>query len=94
MGILSIQVLLHRKINIKKTNSCSNQQIDSDNINPSLCPLCNQKNNCGNVSACDSSQGCWCSDQAIQFPESLLDKIPSTAKNKACICKACALIHN
>lgn len=62
-----------------------------DTIDPSLCPLCNKNNHCGNLSACNSSQGCWCSDKTIQFCETLLNTIPASAKNKACICKTCAL---
>lgn len=88
-------MFINRTIIIKTlTSSDSHQLHDSDIVNPNLCPLCNKSNNCGSLSACASSKGCWCSDQAIQFPETLLKKIPSTAKNKACICKACALIHN
>lgn len=88
-------MFINRTIIIKAlTSSDSHQLHDSDIVNPNLCPLCNKSNNCGNLSACASSKGCWCGDQAIQFPETLLKKIPSTAKNKACICKACALIHN
>jgi len=65
-----------------------------EDINPNLCPLCHKNNNCGNMSSCDSGQNCWCSKQAIQFPETLLKQIPSAAKNKACICQACSLAHN
>ncbi|MBL4898958.1 MAG: cysteine-rich CWC family protein [Colwellia sp.] len=63
-------------------------------MDPNICPLCNQSNHCGNISPCDSNQGCWCSEQVIEFPETLLKQIPSNAKNKACICKACTLSHN
>ncbi|PHR81083.1 MAG: hypothetical protein COA59_16475 [Colwellia sp.] len=84
-------------MNIKKSllrNSSPKLDSDSDKISPTLCPLCNKSNNCGNDSSCDSSLDCWCSDQSIQFSETLLTKIPRTAKNKVCICKACALLHN
>ncbi|MBL4822793.1 MAG: cysteine-rich CWC family protein [Colwellia sp.] len=56
-----------------------------------MCPLCNKSNNCGNNSSCGSTLDCWCSEPTIQFPETLLKKIPSNAKNKACLCKSCAL---
>jgi len=72
----------------------SGQKLDSDSINPTHCPLCNKNNNCGNLPPDDSSLDCWCNDQTIQFPETLLTKTLSTAKNKVCICKACALLHS
>jgi hypothetical protein len=79
---------------IKKSSSCKIHQVDgSDNVNPNLCPLCHKNNHCGNVATSDSSQGCWCSDPAIQFPETLLTKVPDSSQGKACICKACALKH-
>ena len=76
------------------TSSNNDHQQQPEKITPSLCPLCNQSNHCANVSACGSSQPCWCSEQTIAFPQTLLNKVPSDAKNKACICKACALKHN
>ncbi len=65
----------------------------SDNINPNLCPLCHESNDCGNVMTCTSSQDCWCNDPAIQFSKALLNKVPAGTKGKTCICKACALKH-
>lgn len=60
-------------------------------INPNICPLCKENNRCMNVSCSELSQTCWCKNPEIKFPESLLKKIPDISRNKACICKACAL---
>ncbi|WP_081945604.1 cysteine-rich CWC family protein [Thalassotalea sp. ND16A] len=62
-------------------------------INPNKCPLCKENNRCLNSSCSDSSQNCWCKNPDIKFSESLLKQIPDSARNKACICKACALAH-
>jgi hypothetical protein len=67
-------------------------------INPetfahNLCPLCNKDNCCGNISACGSKTSCWCRSPEINFPAKLLNQIPNAVKNKACICKACALAY-
>jgi len=64
-----------------------------ETIDPNLCPLCNKDNQCGNISACDSKLSCWCHSPEINFPEKLLNQIPDCPKNKACICKACALAY-
>lgn len=60
-------------------------------VNPGVCPLCSKPNCCGSL--LDSSKACWCMDQDISFPDSLLNQVVDTAKNKACICEACALKH-
>jgi hypothetical protein len=80
-------------MSINKQTLSDRHPQDVDKIDPSLCPLCNESNHCGNVSPCNSSQDCWCVDKTIQFSEALLNTLPSPAKNKACICKACALKH-
>ena len=61
-------------------------------VNPENCPLCNKVNDCGNLS--NSDKPCWCMNKDITFAESLLNQVVDAAKNKACICKACALKHN
>jgi hypothetical protein len=76
------------------TVDTSGNQLATNNIDPAACPLCNKNNKCGNIASCESNKGCWCSDPAIQFPDDLLAKIPSEMKNKACICKSCALLYN
>lgn len=60
---------------------------------PSDCPLCGENNFCGNLSANNNGESCWCADSAITFPDSLLRQVSDVDKNKACICKACALAH-
>jgi len=76
------------------TASNNNPQHEPEKVTPSLCPLCNQNNHCANISSCGSNQHCWCREKEIVFSETLLNKVPSDAKNKACICQACALKHN
>ena len=59
-------------------------------VDPLLCPLCQQKNHCGNLGAVDAEKACWCNNPDIQFPTALLKKVPQDKKGKACICKSCA----
>lgn len=56
------------------------------------CPLCNKPNHCGNL--LKSNKPCWCMDENIEFPDNLVAQVAEAAKNKACICKSCALKHN
>lgn len=63
----------------------------SDFIDPLLCPLCHQKNHCVNIGVEDTQRTCWCNDPDIQFPQALLDQVPSDKKRKACICRNCAM---
>jgi hypothetical protein len=35
----------------------------------------------------DDEQPCWCKTE--QFPQALLNKVPATAKHRACICQRC-----
>ena len=62
-------------------------------ITPENCPLCGNNNYCGNLSSSDN-KACWCRDNKVQFPGSLLSQVSDADKNKACICKTCALSHN
>jgi hypothetical protein len=63
------------------------------NGTPNFCPLCGENNSCGNLSANNQGEDCWCVDSAISFPDSLLSQVSDADKNKACICKTCALRH-
>jgi hypothetical protein len=57
-------------------------------IDPSLCPVCGEPNTCG------MSQGkseCWCF--SAQIPKATLERVPSEAKNVACICPRCAALQ-
>ena len=53
-----------------------------------VCPLCGRANNCRAqaISPCNS-ESCWCFDATI--PAQLLDKIPESQRNRACICEDC-----
>ena len=64
------------------------------------CPLCNNDNAC--LTICSNGvteentpikKACWCMNPDIGFSDNLLKKVPSDAKNKSCICQACALAH-
>lgn len=61
-----------------------------ENVSPENCPLCGQSNNCGNLSS-GESKTCWCADKAVTFSKELLNQVSKKDKNKACICKTCAL---
>ncbi len=58
-------------------------------IDPCLCPLCGQLNQCA-MACTPSAQAqapCWCVRE--QFSAELLQQVPEPLKNKACICRAC-----
>lgn len=62
---------------------------------PELCPLCSQKNYCGNLEGNNSASNanknaCWCMKSDMSFSSALLSKVSDAALNKACICEACA----
>ncbi|WP_375749918.1 cysteine-rich CWC family protein [Vibrio sp. HN007] len=66
-------------------------RIDGLKPDPSVCPLCGQKNDCLNLGVTDTKRRCWCNDSAIKFSEALLAKVPKKLLGKACICRACVL---
>ena len=54
-------------------------------VDPSLCPVCGAPNTCG------MSQGkneCWCFD--VKISRAALERVPSEAKDAACLCPRCA----
>ncbi len=60
-------------------------------IDPGLCPLCGQGNQCANEveRATGVAQGpCWCTS-AVFTPE-LLKRIPADSRRMACVCARCA----
>lgn len=60
------------------------------NVDPALCPICGLVNHCAQVAQQDgetTNKPCWCFNE--QFPPSLLKKVPSNAKEMACICERC-----
>ena len=63
----------------------------TDPLDPCRCPLCGASNGCAMANAgpntSQSTQPCWCTQE--QFSAQLLQQVPATAKNRACICQAC-----
>ncbi len=60
-------------------------------IDSTRCPLCQQDNLCAMEMAKATGkepERCWCVDMA--FTPELLAKVPLAAKDKACVCQACA----
>lgn len=60
-------------------------------INPRLCPLCGQANQCAmEVERASGVQQppCWCAQTV--FTAELLARIPEPARGTACLCAACA----
>jgi hypothetical protein len=60
-------------------------------IDPSRCPVCGQANRCAMEKQKETgvAQGpCWCT--SVAFAASLLESLPAPAKDRACICAACA----
>ena len=59
-------------------------------IDPTLCPLCSQTNEC--AMEVERATGvkqapCWCSQ--VKFEAALLSRIPEHARGKACLCPVC-----
>ena len=62
-------------------------------INPNICPVCGQTNECAMEIAKETGnliEECWCA--SMMFTPEKLAKIPPQALNKACICKKCAAL--
>lgn len=60
-------------------------------VDPTLCPLCGQSNQCAGQVARVSSVAqppCWCTQAT--FDAELLARVPVAARRLACICAACA----
>jgi hypothetical protein len=57
----------------------------TDTLNPSVCPLCRQPNQCG---AAAGEATCWCYSTAV--PKEVLDRVPEAEKGAACVCRNCA----
>ena len=58
---------------------------------PEQCPLCGQANLCAmeaeRVTGVKQDP-CWCTQ--VDFNRAVLERIPTAARGKACICRACA----
>ena len=59
----------------------------TSSLDPSVCPVCGEPNTCGMA---QGNTECWCT--AVKIPQAALDRIPSEAKNVACICARCAAL--
>ncbi|OBZ15959.1 cysteine-rich CWC family protein [Bacillus sp. FJAT-26390] len=55
------------------------------------CPICGKPNECGIKAVQEEAADCWCFRE--NFPKSLLQQVPEADRNKACICKSCAMAH-
>ena len=49
------------------------------------CPLCGGPNECGRAAGLEE---CWCKTPRI--PASVLAQVPAEARDRVCICRACA----
>lgn len=57
-------------------------------IDPTICPLCNQPNLCGEENPSHKIDGrCWCADEII--PREIFKLVPEEQLRKTCICKKC-----
>ena len=64
-------------------------------IEPRVCPLCGQPNQCAMeaLRATGVKQPpCWCSQ--LKFDPELLERIPEHVRGKACVCASCAQSPN
>lgn len=60
-------------------------------LDTTRCPLCGASNQCvmaGSPGAADPSLPCWCTQTTIDRAQ--LARIPAAARNRACLCPACA----
>lgn len=60
-------------------------------IDPRLCPLCGQTNQCAMEEARTTGlpqPPCWCTE--ANFSAELLSRLPETGRGRACVCAACA----
>ena len=58
---------------------------------PSRCPLCGGPNGCAmheQRELCRTQEPCWCT--RATFTAEVLARVPEPARDRACICAACA----
>ncbi|MEP6781300.1 MAG: cysteine-rich CWC family protein [Gemmatimonadaceae bacterium] len=58
-------------------------------IDPAICPLCAERNDCAMV---DGGKTCWCFTASI--PRETLERIPVEQRGLACICRKCGGAFN
>jgi hypothetical protein len=54
-------------------------------IRQDVCPLCGGSNACGLAAGAST---CWCF--AARIPAAVLERVPAGARDRSCICQACA----
>ena len=62
---------------------------------PTRCPLCGGDNRCAMEVERETGlpqAPCWCTSQ--RFSAELLDRLPTEARGKACICVACLAVFD
>lgn len=57
----------------------------ADVIDPSICPVCGSSNTCGMA---QGNADCWCF--SAEIPKEALERVPTEAKDLACLCPRCA----
>ncbi|MGV3572597.1 MAG: cysteine-rich CWC family protein [Ramlibacter sp.] len=58
---------------------------------PTACPLCGTRNRCAVEIERETGvkqDACWCTQ--VDFSAELLARVPAAARDRACICAACA----
>jgi hypothetical protein len=56
-------------------------------LDPALCPLCGEPNECQLCTVAAYKGPCWCA--TVSIPDELLARVPAEQRNRACICKNC-----
>jgi hypothetical protein len=56
-------------------------------IDETRCPICGRDNQCGIAAGAAT---CWCMSTPV--PQSVIDRIPLDARQRACVCRSCATI--
>src|SRR5688572_10792186 len=60
---------------------------------PARCPLCGGANDCRLCTSAAYKGPCWC--ESVNIPPALLVRVPTEARNRACICRDCvAAFHD
>lgn len=63
--------------------------MNSNDQDPSLCPVCGARNRCTLADPRTAAQPCWCFSESID--PAVLDALPAEVRNQACLCPRCAL---
>lgn len=63
--------------------------MNSNDPDPSLCPVCGASNRCTLADPRTATQPCWCFSQSID--PAVLEALPAEVRDQACLCPRCAL---